>query len=50
MKKTAGNLASCSPNSQEEQKSASPRGTSPGMYREKLTVYAENICSTETAS
>lgn len=49
MKRTAGNLASCSPNSQQEQKRASPEGTSLGMQTGKLTVYAENICCTEAA-
>ena len=44
VKRTAGKLASCSPNSQQEQKSASPEGTSLGLYTGKLTVYAANIC------
>lgn len=39
----------CSPNSQQEQRSTSPQGTSLGLYTGKLTVYAANICWTEAA-
>lgn len=50
VKGTAGKLASCSPNAQQEQRSASPQGTSLGLYAGKLTVYAANICRTGAVS